>query len=101
MSQNLQLSIAVHLLAGLMSRNDRRETDRQEDIGHSLDVAALLIRESGRRSSPGGHQTPEPRRAVSTREVMVDREPPSVGETYHDHDEPQGVDVQKRRPVRP
>ena len=68
MSQNLQLSIAVHLLAGLMSRNDRRETDRQEDIGHSLDVAALLIRESGRRSSPGGHQTPEPRRAVRRRD---------------------------------
>lgn len=80
MSQvSLKLKIATHLMAALMNQDrNRRLNDRLEDIRHSLDVAAALIREDQGQSAPAGDLTLEPRPAIRTRATLVDRDPPPL-----------------------
>ncbi len=70
-----KLEIASRLLSGIISQDrNRKLTDRSDDIRHSLDVAAELIRQSEERSPPDLDLTLDPPKPIRTREARVGRE---------------------------
>jgi len=76
-----QLEIASRLLSGIISQDrNRKLTDRSEDIRHSLDVAAELIRQSDQRSPPDLDLTLDPPSPIKTREKLIEREEVSLRE---------------------
>lgn len=76
-----KLEIASRLLSGIISQ-DRHRTlgDRSDDIRHSLEVAAELIRQSEERSPPDLDLTLEPPAPIKTREALIEREQVSLDE---------------------
>ena len=75
-----QLEIASRLLSGIISQDRNRKLgDRADDIRHSLDVAAELIRQSDERKPPELNLTLEPP-TVKTRERIIEREEVSLRE---------------------
>lgn len=80
--QDQRLEIASRLLSGIISQDrNRRLSERLDDIEHSLEVAAELIRRSeGGQSPPVAEHTLEPPRATKTRERLIQREAVPFGE---------------------
>ncbi len=73
-----QLEIASRLLSGIISQDRNRKLgDRADDIRHSLDVAAELIRQNDDRKPPELDLTLEPP-TVRTREKVIEREEVSL-----------------------
>lgn len=76
-----KLEIASRLLSGIISQDrNRKLDDRSDDIRHSLEVAAELIRQSGERSPPDLELTLDPPRPIKTREALIEREQVSLEE---------------------
>ena len=80
-----KLEIASRLLSGIISQ-DRHRTlgDRSDDIRHSLEVAAELIRQSDERSPPDLDLTLRPPVPIKTREALIEREQVSLDELRSD-----------------
>ena len=74
------LEIASRLLSGIISQDrNRRLDDRTEDIRHSLEVAAELIRQSDDRKPPELDLTLDPP-PIKTREAVIQREELSLSD---------------------
>lgn len=74
-----QLDIAARLLSSIVAQ-DRNRTlaDRDEDLDHSLDLADELIRRHRSRKPQSPAPTLEPKPVSRVREVVVQREEPSL-----------------------
>lgn len=74
-----QLDIAARLLSSIVAQ-DRNRTlaDRDEDLDHSLDLADELIRRHRSRKPQSPTPTLEPKPVSRVREVVVQREEPSL-----------------------
>lgn len=71
-----ELEIAARLLSTLIGQNESRElTDRSDDIEHSLEVAAELLRRRRERGSPLSDLALRPPLATKIREEVVQRDP--------------------------
>lgn len=76
-----KLEIASRLLSGIISQDrNRKLDDRSDDIRHSLEVAAELIRQSGESTPPDLELTFDPPRPIKTREALIERENVSLEE---------------------
>lgn len=80
--QDQKLEIASRLLSGIISQDrNRRLSERLDDIDHSLELAAELIRRSeDGQSPPMAEHTLEPRPSTKTRERVIQREAVPFGE---------------------
>lgn len=84
--QDQKLEIASRLLSGIISQDrNRRLSERLDDIEHSLEVAAELIRRSeDGHSPPMAEHTLEPRPSTRTRERVIQREAVPFSERLQD-----------------
>ncbi|SKA14602.1 hypothetical protein SAMN02745674_02148 [Lysobacter spongiicola DSM 21749] len=80
--QDQRLEIASRLLSGIISQDrNRRLSERLDDIEHSLEVAAELIRRSvDGQSPPMAEHTLEPRPSTKTRERVIQRDAMPFGD---------------------
>ena len=74
--QDPKLLIATHLLSALMGQSVSRDlVDRVDDIDHSLEVAAELIRRRQDQGSPISDLGLRPPLSTKIREEVVERDP--------------------------
>lgn len=84
--QDLKLEIASRLLSAIISQDRNRHlSDRLDDIQHSLEVAAELIRRSEEvQSPPAAEHTLHPHPASRTRDRVIQREASSFPRQLED-----------------
>lgn len=71
---DLKLRIATHLLSSLINQDRGRSLpERDQDLDHSIELAAELIRRCEGRSPPTDEHILRPQPPIKTREQIVDR----------------------------
>jgi hypothetical protein len=80
-----KLEIASRLLSSIISQDrNRKLSDRSDDIPHSIDLAAELIRQTDEQSPPDLDLTLRPPVPIKTREAVIEREQVSLDELRSD-----------------
>jgi hypothetical protein len=80
-----KLEIASRLLSGIIAQDrNRTHSDRSDDIRHSIEVAAELIRQTDEQSPPDLDLTLRPPVPIKTREALIEREQISLDELRSD-----------------
>ena len=75
MQLDLKLKIASRLLSALINQDRGRSLpERDQDLDHSIELAAELIRRCEGRKPPTAEHTLRPRSPINIREEIVDRE---------------------------
>lgn len=80
-----KLEIASRLLSSMISQDrNRKLSDRSDDIRHSIELAAELIRQTDEQSPPDLDLTLRPPVPIKTREAVIEREQVSLDELRSD-----------------
>lgn len=80
-----KLEIASRLLSSIISQDrNRKLSDRSDDIRHSIELAAELIRQTDEQSPPDLDLTLRPPVPIKTREAVIEREQVSLDELRSD-----------------
>lgn len=80
-----KLEIASRLLSSMISHDrNRKLSDRSDDIRHSIELAAELIRQTAEQSPPDLDLRLRPPMPIKTREALIEREQVSLDELRSD-----------------